>query len=51
MRYINKANEPRNFATDGVKLAPNKKLNNLFNSRYRLFEGLIQLEQIFVFIE
>ena len=41
--YINKANNPKNFATDWEKLAPNKKLNKFFKIKYKFVEGLSQI--------
>ena len=40
--YINKANNPKNFATGWEKLAPNKKLNKFFKIKYKFVEGLSQ---------
>ena len=42
-KYINKANRPKNFATGWEKLAPNKKLNTFFKSKYKFVEGLSQI--------
>ena len=41
--YINKANNPRNFATGWEKLAPNKKLNKFFKIIYKFVDGLSQI--------
>ena len=41
--YINKANNPKNFATGWEKLAPNKKLNKFFKIIYKFVEGLSQI--------
>ena len=43
--YINKANNPKNFATGWEKLAPNKKLNKFFKFKYKFVEGLSQIAQ------
>ena len=43
--YINKANNPKNFATGWEKLAPNKKLNKFFKIRYKFVEGSSQISQ------
>ena len=41
--YINKANNPKNFATGWEMLAPNKKLNKFFKIIYKFVEGLSQI--------
>ena len=41
--YINRANNPKNFATGWEKLAPNKKLNRFFKIKYKFVEGLSQI--------
>ena len=41
--YINKANNPKNFATGCEKLAPNKKLNTFFKIKYKFVEGFSQI--------
>ena len=42
-KYINKENNPKNFATGSEKLAPNKKLNKFFRIKYKFVEGLSQI--------
>ena len=41
--YINNENNPKNFATGWVNLAPNKKLNKFLIITYRFEEGSSQI--------
>ena len=41
--YINRPNNPKNFATGCEKLAPKKKLNRFFKIPYKFIEGCNQI--------
>ena len=49
--YTSNENNPRNFATGCVKLAPNKKLNMFFRIKYKFVDGLSQISHSVEFIK